>query len=155
MRKIKKAVHPRKKITRTPMWPFVVIGLSAAWVTFGFVDRAIAVPGYTVLLIVGAVIATVGGIRMAISPFQESASCGLMYTYVPRYWFYYLVTRKQRMLRPFLWHLCGDVLAIASFVALSAKVAIDPVRMHTNSISAVAAQAWVPTIIANGDDPGH
>jgi hypothetical protein len=156
----KKSIHHRTKsksrrTSRTPIWPFAIIGLSSVWAGLVFFPRDIAVPGYIALLAIGAIVATVGAIRMAISPFQESASCGLMYTYVPRYWLYYLVTRRQRMLRPFLWHIGGDALAIASFVALTARMAIDPVHHHVNPPSAVAVEASVPTLVANGDGPGN
>ena len=153
-------VHHRKQPkhrtrSSTPIWPFVIIGLSSAWGALVFFPRPIAVPGYTVLLVIGAIIATIGGIRMAISPFQESASCGLMYTYVPRYWLYYLVTRRQRMLRPFLWHLGGDILAIASFIALTTRVAVEPVHHPVNIHPDITAQASVATIIAASDMPGN
>jgi hypothetical protein len=161
MLKSKKPVHHHRKsyTAKTAVWPYAVIGLSVAFIALAFAPRQIALPGFIALLIIGVIVATVAGIRMAISPFEESASCGLMYTYVPRYWLYYLVTRKRRMLRPFLWHLGGDALAIASFVALSARVATDPAGMieHTKShqTATVAQQPLSATMVANSNDAEH
>jgi hypothetical protein len=55
----------------------------------------------------GYLMMTYYGIRMIITAFYESTTCGLLFLFVPLYQLYYLITRWQRMSSFFLMQLMG------------------------------------------------
>ncbi len=76
-------------------------------------------------ILIGMALGATGGIWHLVLAFQEDPICGIMCMFVPFYSLYYLITRWDETMRPFLVNLAGTFLLFAAFICLIAMVPKD------------------------------
>jgi hypothetical protein len=98
---------------------FFAIAAAMLLIGFAFMPSRTATLGYSCVLLAGVLISAATGLWMLVIPFRESFVCGLLYVFVPIYWFYYLISRWHKTRRTTLWHLGGIVLTTLAIVAVA------------------------------------
>jgi WD40 repeat protein len=120
----------------TPMWSksrhsrgnkspgvptYVAVGIAGFLVLLllaSFLSHSVAMVFSILVLLAGIVVYLGGGLWMLITPFRESAVCGLLYLFLPFYPLYYLVSRWEDMKRPFLCAIGGFGILLTGVLAL-------------------------------------
>ncbi|MCJ7813780.1 hypothetical protein MUP95_10750 [bacterium] len=64
------------------------------------------------IVVIGYLVTLVSWGWIAVIAFKESLACGLLFTCIPFYSFYYIFTRWIKVREPFLIHLLGWIILV-------------------------------------------
>lgn len=121
----KKRRKRQREYSSDNVMTIATIGCAALGLVFALLG--LAHPGFlTVSILIGVIMCAVGDIWVIVIAFQEDAMCGCLCLLFAPYSLYYVVTRWDETMRPFLLYLAGFLLLVGSAVCAGAVVLKNP-----------------------------